>query len=155
LHRNEGQPPDRDGGDRRAADVAGGRAGGVRRAAKAGAWKVLGGGGFAVNAARNAVSGFHISGANCDLGKLRVLGQQKLRLATAGGVSNWIVGYNDPSRKNPNEISGVVPQRVKLKEGSKTLSGRLDLIFAVAGSPGDNAGNVVINGCDIPFNAKK
>jgi hypothetical protein len=84
-----------------------------------------------------------------------VVGQQKLRLATAAGVSNWIVGFNDPNRKNPNEISGVVPQRVKIKEGSKTLSGRLDIIFAVLGSAGENEGNVVINGCDIPFSAKK
>ena len=122
---------------------------------KAGGWKVAGGGGFTVNHARNAVSGLHISGANCDLGKLRVLGHQKLRLATAAGVSNWIVGFNDPNRKNPNEISGVVPQRVKIKEGSKTLSGRLDIIFAVLGSAGENEGNIVINGCDIPFSAKK
>ena len=122
---------------------------------KAGGWKLDGGGGFTVNQARNALSGFHISGANCDLGKLRVLGQQKLRLATAAGVSNWIVGFNDPSRKNPNDISGVVPQRVKIKEGSKTISGRFDIIFAVDNSPGDNDGNLVINGCDISFNAKK
>lgn len=122
---------------------------------KAGGWKVVGGGGFTVNAARNAVSGLHVSGANCDLGKLRVLGQQKLRLATAAGVSNWIVGYSDPSRKNPNQISGVVPQRVKIKEGSETLSGRLDIIFAIAGTAADNGGNLVINGCDIPFSAKK
>src|ERR1700744_4599616 len=122
---------------------------------KAGGWKVEGGGGFTVNHARNALSGFHISGANCDLGHLRVLGHQKLRLAPAAGVSNWIVGFNDPSRKNPNDISGVVPQRVKIKEGGKTLSGRLDIIFAVLGAAGDNSGNLVVNGCDIPFDAKK
>jgi hypothetical protein len=120
---------------------------------KAGGWKVDGGGAFTVNSARNAVSGLHISGANCELGKLRVLGQQKLRLATAAGVSNWIVGYGDPSRKNPNDISGVVPQRVKIKSGSKTLNGRLDLVFAVVGNAKDNAGTVVVNHCDIPFNA--
>lgn len=122
---------------------------------KAGGWKVEGGGGFTVNHAGTSVSGFHISGTNCDLGKLRVLGQQKLRLVTAAGVSNWIVGYGDPKRTKPNDISGVVPQRVKIKQGSKTLSGRLDIIFAVGGTARDNDGNVVINGCDIPFNATR
>jgi hypothetical protein len=68
--------------------------------------------------------GSHISGSNCDLGKLRVLGQQKLRLVSAGGIPNWIVGYNDPNRKNPNDLHGVVGQRVKIKEGSKTLSAK-------------------------------
>lgn len=121
----------------------------------AGGWKVDSGGGFAVNGARNAVSGFHISGANCSLGKLRVLGSQKLRLATAAGVSNWIVGYNDANRKNPNDISGVVPQRVEIKAGSKTISGRLDIVFAVDGVSRDNSGNLVVNGCEIPFDAKR
>jgi hypothetical protein len=123
---------------------------------KAGGWKVDSGGGFTINTARTSVSGFHTSGAgNCGLGKLRVLGQQKLRLATAAGVSNWIMGYNDPNRKSRYDISGVVPQRVKIKEGNKTISGRLDLIFAVWGNASENAGNLVVNGCDIPFNAKR
>jgi hypothetical protein len=122
---------------------------------KAGGWKLAGGGGFTVNHARTAVSGLHISGSNCDLGKLRVLGRQKLRLVTAGGISNWIVGYNDPNRKNPNDLHGVVGQRVKIKEGSRTLSGRLDIIFAVTGNAAENSGDLVISGCDMAFSAKK
>jgi hypothetical protein len=121
---------------------------------KAGGWKLTGGG-FTVNRAGTSVSGFHIDGASCGLGKLRVLGQQKLRLITAAGVSNWVVGYGDPKRTNPNGISGVVPQRVKVKEGSKTLNARLDIIFAVGGTVRDNDGNLVVNGCDIAFFAKK
>ncbi len=119
----------------------------------AGGWKASGGG-FTVNHARTAVSGFHIVGSDCGLGKLRVLGQQKLRLVTAAGVSNWIVGYGDPKRTNPNDISGVVPQRVKVKDGSKTLNARLDIIFAVLGGR-ENEGNLVVNGCDQSFTAKK
>lgn len=121
---------------------------------KAGGWK-LDGGGFTVNHARTSVASFHIFGTGCGLGKLRVLGQQKLRLATAAGVSNWIVGYGDPKRTNPNDISGVVPQRVKVKEGSKTLNARLDIVFAVGGDAGDNGGTLVINGCDMSFDAQK
>jgi hypothetical protein len=118
---------------------------------RAGHWKISGNGGFTVGPGRSAVSGFHITGTNCSLGKLRVLGQQKLRTVTSAGVTNWIVGYGDPKRTNPNDLSGVVPQRVKIRSGSKTINGRLDIIFAVDGDAGDNEGNLVIGGCYLPF----
>ncbi len=120
---------------------------------KAGHWKTSGKGGFTINAAQTAISGFHIDGSACGLSKLRVPGTQKLRSSTVAGVTNWMIGYADPSRKNPNQISGVVPQRVKVRSGAKTMSARLDIVFAVAGFARDNDGNLVVNGCDVIFNA--
>jgi hypothetical protein len=74
----------------------------------AGKWKISGGGGFTVSEDRASVSGLHLSGSSCGLGKVTVLGKQRLRLVSAGGVSNWIVGFNDPTRTNPNDLHGLV-----------------------------------------------
>ncbi|HEY1509907.1 MAG TPA: hypothetical protein VGF93_12940 [Solirubrobacteraceae bacterium] len=120
----------------------------------AGRWKVTSGG-FTVNHAGTSVSGFHIDGASCGLGKLRVLGAQKLRLVTEAGVSNWIVGFADPKRTNPHGISGVVPQRVKVRSGDKLMNARLDIVFAVGGTARDNDGDLVIQGCDVSFFATR
>jgi hypothetical protein len=120
---------------------------------RAGNWKISGGGGFTVSKDRASVSGLHVSASGCGLGKITVLGKQKLRLISAGGVSNWIVGFGDPKRTNPNDLHGVVGQKVEVRSGSKTLHARLDVIFAVAGYQRDNSGDVLINGCDLAFDA--
>jgi hypothetical protein len=120
---------------------------------RAGKWKISGGGGFTVSKDRASVSGLHVSASGCGLGKITVLGKQKLRLISAGGVSNWIVGFGDPKRTNPNDLHGVVGQKVEIRSGSKTLHARLDVIFAVAGYQRDNSGDVLINGCDLAFDA--
>lgn len=122
-------------------------------APKAGHWKIAGGGGFAVSSDHKSMSGFSIPGASCNLGKLAVNGKQQIRLTSAGGVSNWIVGFGDPKRTNPNDMHGVVGQRVTIKSGKKTLHGRLDVIFAVVGNTRDNSGDLLVAGCDIPFTA--
>jgi hypothetical protein len=120
----------------------------------AGNWKLAGGGGFTVNASQSAISGFHIRSA-CGLKKLTVPGSLTLHESTAGGVTNWLVGFGDPTRKSPHDISGVVPQRVTFRAGSKSVSGRLDLIFAVGGYARDNDGDIVIGSCTASFYASK
>ncbi len=120
----------------------------------AGKWKISGGGGFTVSKHRTSISGLHLSGSSCaGLGKITVLGTQKLRLISQGGVSNWIVGFNDPKRTNPNDLHGVVGQKVVIRSGKKKLHARLDVIFAVSGVKRDNSGDLLINGCDLFFNA--
>jgi hypothetical protein len=121
----------------------------------AGKWKVSGGGGFTVSKDRRSISGVHLPGSSCDLGKITVLGKQKLRLTTAGGDSNWIVGFGDPKRTNPNDLHGVVGEKVEIRSGTKTLHARLDVIFAVDGEQRDNSGDLLINGCDLFFNASR
>jgi hypothetical protein len=119
----------------------------------AGKWKITGGGGFTVSKDRASISGVHLSGSSCGLGKVAVLGKQKLRLISAGGVSNWIVGFSDPKRTDPNDLHGVVGQKVEIRSGTKKLHARLDVIFAVAGYQRDNSGDLLINGCDLGFDA--
>jgi hypothetical protein len=117
----------------------------------AGKWKITGGGGFTVSKGRASISGLHLSGSSCGLGNVTVLGKQKLRLISAGGVSNWIVGFNDPKRTNPNDLHGVVGQKVEIRSAKKKLHARLDIIFAVGGFQRDNSGDLLINGCDLGF----
>jgi hypothetical protein len=119
----------------------------------AGRWKISGGGGFTVSKHRTSISGLHLSGSSCGLGKITVLGKQKLRRISAGGVSNWIVGFNDPKRTNPNDLHGVVGQKVEIRSGKKKLHVRLDVIFAVDGVKRDNSGDLLISGCDLAFDA--
>jgi hypothetical protein len=121
----------------------------------AGNWSIPGNGGFTVNAAGTAVSGFHFRSV-CGHKKVTVIGSQTLHLSDVSGVTNWLVGYPDPTRKNPNDASGVVPQKVKFRTGGKTISGRIDLVFAVSGYPQDNLGLVEMpGGCDSSFSATK
>jgi hypothetical protein len=122
-------------------------------APQAGKWKISGGGGFTVSKDRKSISGVHLSGSSCGLGKITVLGTQKLRLISQGGVSNWIVGFSDPKRTNPKDLHGLVGQKVEIRSGKKKLQVRLDLIFAVAGEKRDNTGDLLINGCDLFFSA--
>jgi hypothetical protein len=119
---------------------------------KAGHWK-LSHGGFTVNGGRTAVSGFHLVGTGCSLGKLTVIGSQTLRTTTSDGITNWIVGYGDPSRKSPNDVGGVVPQRVKVRSAGKVISASLGIVFGVVGNPRDNSGELVVNGCYMSFYA--
>jgi hypothetical protein len=117
----------------------------------AGKWKISGGGGFTVSKDRASISGLHLSGSSCGLGRVTVLGAQKLRLISAGGVSNWIVGFNDPKRTNPNDLHGLVGQKVEIRSGKQKLRARLDVIFAVGGFQRDNSGDLLIKGCDLGF----
>jgi hypothetical protein len=121
----------------------------------AGSWTISGGGGFTVNASQTAISNYHFRSI-CGFHKVIVLGSQPLHVSTVAGVTNWMVGYPDPSRKNRNDVSGVVPQRVKFRTGGKTLSGRIDLIFGVGGNPKNNSGLVEMpGGCDGEYAATK
>jgi len=61
------------------------------------------------------------------------------------------VGTTDPKRTNPNDLHGLVGQRVKIRSGKKTVNGRLDLVFAVGGVARDNSGDLLISGCDLAF----
>lgn len=100
---------------------------------------------------RRSISGLHLSGSSCGLGKITVLGKQKRRLVSEGGVSNWIVGFNDPKRTNPNDLHGIVGQKVAIRSGKKMLHARLDFIFGVGGYTRDDSGDLLINGCDLGF----
>jgi hypothetical protein len=117
----------------------------------AGKWKISGGGGFTVSKHGTSISGLHLSGSSCGLGKITVLGTQKLRLITQAGVSNWIVGFNDPKRTNPKDLHGIVGQKVEIRSGKKKLQVRLDVVFGVGGVERDNSGDLLINGCDLSF----
>ena len=119
---------------------------------KAGHWKLTHGG-FIVNGARTAVSGFNLVGSECSLGKLTVIGSQTLHTTTSDGVTNWIVGYGDPGRKNPHDAGGIVPQLVKIHSAGKVITGRLGIVFGVVGNPRDNSGELVVNGCYLSFYA--
>jgi hypothetical protein len=122
----------------------------------AGKWKISEGGGFTVAKNRGSISGLHVSsGSVCGLGKITVQGKQQLRRVTAAGVSNWIVGFGDPHRTNPNDLHGVVGQKVKIRSGNKTLNARLDVIFAIDGAQRDNTGDLLIDGCDLFFTANR
>ncbi len=114
----------------------------------AGRWTIPGGGGFTVSKGQRSISGLHLAGSSCGLGKVTVLGTATLRLINGG--SNWIVGFNDPKRTNPNDRSGVVGQRVMIRSGSKTVHARLDIVFGVGGGR-QNDGDLMIAGCDVLF----
>jgi hypothetical protein len=122
---------------------------------KAGHWKLDVGGGFSLNHATKSISGFRINGANCNYGMLTVRGNLPLSIATAAGVSVWIVGFNDPARKNPNDRHGVVGRRVTISSAGKTLHGRLEVIFGSTSNVRAGNGDLVIGGCDAPFFASR
>ena len=120
---------------------------------RAGRWKIAGGGGFTVSKGHGSISGLHLSGSSCSLGNLTVLGKQKLHVISEGGVSNWVVGFGDPKRTNPNDLHGLVGQKVEVRSGTTKLLARLDLVFAVGGTQRDNSGDLLIKGCDLAFYA--
>jgi hypothetical protein len=116
-----------------------------------GHWKA-GSGGFTVSKDGKSLSGLHLSGKECQLGNIAVLGSQRLHLAATDGVSNWIVGTNDPSRKSPRDRSGIVPDYVAVRAGSKVIHGaQLDLVFGIGGFARDNGGDLIVRGCDLSF----
>jgi len=124
---------------------------------KSGHWKIAGAGagrGGSFKVSRNYVSGVTMPGTNCSLATVTVQGRQKLRLISSAGYSNWVIGTADPSRKNPNDISGVVGLPVKIRVGGKKMSARLEITFGILGNKRDNSGDLRVGGCDIPFNAE-
>lgn len=121
---------------------------------KSGRWKITDtgapkDGSFTVG--HGYVSHVTMPGENCDLAKVSVQGRQKLRLIHSGGYSDWVIGTADPSRRNPNDISGVVGEKVRIRVSGKTMSARLEMTFGILGSKKDNSGDLRVNGCDIPF----
>jgi hypothetical protein len=120
-------------------------------APRAGKWKTSNGGHFTVSGDQKSVSGLHISGTSCGLKNLAVAGKQKLHLSTQAGISNWIVGTTDPTRKNPKDLHGLVGQKVTIHSGPQTLQGRLDMVYAVGGTAGQNSGDLLVKGCDLFF----
>jgi hypothetical protein len=124
---------------------------------KSGHWKITGAGagsGGSFKISRKYVYDFTIPGTNCSLTTVTVEGRQKLRLIASGGYSNWVIGTSDPSRKNPNDIGGVVGLAVKIRVAGKVMSARLEITLGILGNKLDNTGDLRVNGCDIPFNAE-
>jgi hypothetical protein len=124
---------------------------------KSGHWKISGAGagrGGSFKISRRYVSNVTAPGTNCSLATVTVQGRQKLRLIDSGGYSNWVIGTADPTRKNPNDIGGVVGQLVKIRVGGKKMSARLEITFGILGNKLDNSGDLRVSGCDIPFNAE-
>lgn len=113
----------------------------------AGRWTIPGGGGFTVSQDQKSISGVHLSGKACGFGNISVLTKASLRQ----DADSWIVGFPDPARTNPLDISGVVPQKVVVLTGGKKLNARLDLVFDIGGYTRDNDGVLVIKGCDLLF----
>jgi hypothetical protein len=121
--------------------------GAANGAPHAGKWKIQGGGGFTVSGDQKSVSGLHLSKTDCGLNNITVAGKETLHF----GAPSWLVGTLDPSRKNPKDISGVVGQKVTIHSGSKTMQGRLSIVFAIGGVARDNSGDLLIKGCDASF----
>jgi hypothetical protein len=122
---------------------------GATGAPHAGKWTIPGGGGFTVSQDQKSISGVHLSVKACGFGNISVLTRVSLRQ----DASSWIVGFPDPSRKSPLDISGVVPQKVVLLTGGKKLNARLDMAFDIGGFSRDNDGILVIKDCDVQFYA--
>jgi hypothetical protein len=120
----------------------------------AGKWKISGGGGFTVGSDHKSISGLHLkpgAAANCGTAPISVLGTHKLAIASRGGYSNWIIG-----KSTPKTSSGVTPIKVTVRQAGQTMSGTLDLIFAVAGNNKDNSGYLTIgSACLLNLNATK
>ena len=124
---------------------------------KSGHWKITGAGagrGGSFKISRNYVSNVTMPGTNCSLATVTVQGRQKLRLISSAGYSNWVIGTADPSRKNPNDIGGVVGLPVKIRVGGKNMSARLEITFGILGHKLDNTGDLRVSGCDVPFDAE-
>ena len=107
-------------------------------------------GGFRVSGEH--ISGFHMSGSYCSLGEITIAGRQPMHLITGGGYSNWVIGYADPGRKNPNDdVGGVVGERVTVETGGKSVAGRLAIVFNVSGRVGDDVADLRFANCEISF----
>jgi hypothetical protein len=129
------------------------------RPPKSGHWKITGegvGSGGTFKISGKYVSGVRMPGENCNLPEVSVPGRQKLRLISQGGYSNWVIGTNDPSRKSPYDIGGVVGLRVKVDAaGGKVYSGRLEFIFGILDHASENSGDLYVGSCVIPFDAER
>jgi hypothetical protein len=125
---------------------------------KSGHWKITGegvGSGGTFRISGKYVSNVKMPGQNCNLPEVTVKGREKLRLISAGGYSNWVIGSSDPSRKSPYDIGGVVGLHVQVEAGGKVHSGRLEFIFGILGHASENDGDLYVGSCVIPFNAER
>lgn len=122
----------------------------------AGKWTVYGGGEFTVNSARTSVSRLILkpgSATGCGKGKISVAGTQKLTTVSRGGVTNWMVGTTSASATEL--ISGVGGIRVKVHQDGRVRTGKLALLFAIAGEVRDNEGALMFGACSLTFSPRK
>lgn len=139
-------------------------AGGAAAAARApkpvlGAWKVVdlfdmtNGGKFTVTKTMR-VRGIRATpgtGAStgCGTDEVVVKGTFRMRTATRGGFTSWIVG-----RAAPRTSDGVATVAAKVTQGGETHDGRVKLIFAY-----DNrrraSGAIEYAGCTLEFDARR
>jgi hypothetical protein len=86
----------------------------------------------------------------CGTGRITVLGSQRLTTASRGGYTNWLVG-----KSTPKTSSGVTPIKVKIRQAGQTMTGTLDIVFAVGGTKRDNDGDLTFGGCVLSFFANR
>jgi hypothetical protein len=124
-----------------------------------GKWKLGPGAGMKVVQGKS-ITGIHFdltsseaAAGGCSAGKMSVLGTQKLRVASRGGVSNWVLGHSTDAAE---PLSGIAPVKVSVRQGGKTMAGTVALIFAVGGFKRDNDGYVTVgSSCAFSFYASK
>jgi hypothetical protein len=119
----------------------------------AGKWKIGKTGGFTVAHSRKSISRFYLKPApddGCGTGKITVSGSQKLTTTTRGGYTNWLVG-----KSTPKTSSGVTPLKVRVHQAGQTMTGTLDIVFAVGGTKRDNDGDLAFGGCVLSFFANR
>jgi hypothetical protein len=122
----------------------------------AGKWTNYGGGGFTVNSARTSISHLILkpgSTTGCGKGKISVAGTQKLTTVSRGGVTNWMVGTT--SLRATELISGVGAIKVKVHQDGHVRTGKLAMLFAVAGEVRDNDGALTFGDCSLTFAPRK
>jgi len=119
----------------------------------AGKWKIGSTGGFTVSRNRKSISGLHLTPGpeeGCGTGTITVSGTQKLTTTSRGGYTNWLVG-----KSTPKTSSGVSMVTVTIHQAGQTMTGGLDIVFAVGGTKRDNDGELTFGSCVLSFFANR
>jgi hypothetical protein len=119
----------------------------------AGKWKIGSAGGFTVSPNQKSISGLHLTPGpeeGCGTGTITVSGTQKLTTTSRGGYTNWLVG-----KSTPKTSSGVSIVKVTIHQAGQTMTGGLDIVFAVGGTKRDNDGELTFGTCQLSFFANR
>lgn len=119
----------------------------------AGKWKIGSTGGFTVSHNQKSISGLHLAPGpeeGCGTGTITVSGTQRLTTTSRGGYTNWLIG-----RSTPKTSSGVSTVKVTIHQAGQTMTGGLDIVFAVGGNKRDNDGELTFGSCVLSFFASR